>query len=219
MNQNQFHMLYDFTDRTVLITGGAGVLGNEIARMLVECNANVAILSRNAERGEKSIAEINKDIKSNGHAIYVHGDVVKIDTLQQANEAIQSQFGHVDILINAVGGNHPSATTSTDLSFFDLPLDALHHVGDLNLPGTILPSQVFGRGMAERGEGVMDAKRGIENPNVRVTLASKISAEDCARLNLGYLDPAKIDIKDWRDRENEGILYVPTAGEILYRMK
>ena len=58
-------------------------------------------------------------------------------------------------MINAAGGNHPAATTKPDLSFFDLPLDALRHVGDLNLLGTILPCQVFGRGMAERGEGVI----------------------------------------------------------------
>jgi NAD(P)-dependent dehydrogenase (short-subunit alcohol dehydrogenase family) len=138
-----------------MVTGGAGVLGFEIARMLVECNANVVILSRNQERAEKSIAEITKDVKSHGSAIYVQGDVLAIDTLQQAKETIHSQFGDVDILINAAGGNHPSATTSADLSFFDLPLDALRHVGDLNLLGTILPCQVFGRGMAERGEGVI----------------------------------------------------------------
>jgi len=52
-----------------------------------------------------------------------------------------------------------------------------------------------------------------------VTPASKISAEDCARLNLGYLDPAKINIDEWKDREDEGILYVPKAGEILYRLE
>jgi NAD(P)-dependent dehydrogenase (short-subunit alcohol dehydrogenase family) len=155
MNLETLQSFYDFTDRTILVTGGAGALGIEISRMLVECNANVVILSRNAERGEKSISEINKDIKSNGRAIYIHGDVLNVDTLRQANETIHSQFGEVDILINAAGGNHPSATTSADLSFFDLPLDALRHVDQLNLLGTILPCQVFGRGMAERGEGVI----------------------------------------------------------------
>jgi hypothetical protein len=59
----------------------------------------------------------------------------------------------------------------------------------------------------------------IERPNVSVTLASKISPEDCARLNLGYLDPAKVNPEEWKDREGEGILYVPRAGEILYRLK
>jgi NAD(P)-dependent dehydrogenase (short-subunit alcohol dehydrogenase family) len=155
MNQREFLAFYDFTDRTILVTGGAGVLGVEISRMLVECNANVVILSRNIERGEKSILEINKEIKSQGRAIYIHGDVLNIETLHQANETIRSQFGEVDILINAAGGNHPSAITSTDLSFFDLPLDSLRYISDLNLLGTILPCQVFGRGMAERGEGVI----------------------------------------------------------------
>jgi nickel-dependent lactate racemase len=68
-----------------------------------------------------------------------------------------------------------------------------------------------------RGSGVMNGHK--EVPNVRVTLASKISAEDCARLNLGYLDPAKINVDDWKDRDEEGILYVPKAGELLYRVK
>jgi len=67
------------------------------------------------------------------------------------------------------------------------------------------------------GLGVM--ANGVENPNVRVTLASKIPPEDCARLNLGYLDPAKVNVDEWRDREDEGILYVPKAGEMLYRVK
>jgi nickel-dependent lactate racemase len=68
-----------------------------------------------------------------------------------------------------------------------------------------------------RGSGVME--NGVEKPNVRVTLASRISAEDCAKLNLGYKDPASINISDWMNREAEGILYVPRAGEILYRIK
>ena len=155
MNLNELRSLYDLSGRTVLITGGAGVLGIEIARLLLQCNANIAILSRNVERGTTSIAEINKDINDGGRAIYIQGDVMTINTLQKAQETIHSQFGDVDILINAAGGNNPSAITRPDLSFFDLPLDALRHVSDLNLLGTILPCQVFGRGMAERGEGVI----------------------------------------------------------------
>ncbi len=68
-----------------------------------------------------------------------------------------------------------------------------------------------------RGSGFMDGE--IEHPNVRVTLASRIPPEDCARLNLGYLDPDIINMKDWLGREGEGILVVPRAGEILYRLK
>lgn len=155
MNLEELESFYDFTDRTVLLTGGTGVLGLEIARALVECNANVIILSRNRERAAKSMAEHRKQVKSKGLVLCVHGDVLNAETLQEANETIKAEFGAADILINAAGGNHPSATTSADLSFFDLPLDALRHVGDLNLLGTILPCQVFGRSMAERGKGVI----------------------------------------------------------------
>jgi len=80
-----------------------------------------------------------------------------------------------------------------------------------------IPLGVLAHSTHVRGSGVMDA--GVERPNVRVTLASKISAGDCARLNLGYLDPAKINVNEWIDREDEGLLYVPKAGEILYRLK
>jgi lactate racemase len=80
-----------------------------------------------------------------------------------------------------------------------------------------IPLGVLAHSTHLRGSGVME--NGIEKPNVRVTLASKISAEDCARLNLGYLDPTKINIDEWKDREDENLLYVPKAGEILFRVK
>jgi len=80
-----------------------------------------------------------------------------------------------------------------------------------------IPLGVLAHSTHLRGSGVME--NGIEKPNVKVTLASKISAEDCARLNLGYLDPAKVNPEEWKDREDEGVLYVPKAGEILYRVK
>jgi NAD(P)-dependent dehydrogenase (short-subunit alcohol dehydrogenase family) len=153
MNLEELKSLYDFSDCTVLVTGGAGVLGSEIACALVGCNANVVILDRDQELAQKAIERFPHNVK--GRAVRVYGDVLKIETLNQANETIKTEFKAVDILINAAGGNHPSATTSANLSFFDLPLDALRHVGDLNLLGTILPCQVFGRGMAERGEGVI----------------------------------------------------------------
>jgi nickel-dependent lactate racemase len=80
-----------------------------------------------------------------------------------------------------------------------------------------IPLGVLAHSTHLRGSGVWE--NGREKPNVRVTLASKISSEDCARLNLGYLDPARVKVEDWKDREEEGILYVPKAGEVLYRLK
>jgi nickel-dependent lactate racemase len=80
-----------------------------------------------------------------------------------------------------------------------------------------IPLGVLAHSTHVRGSGVME--EGVEKPNVRVTLASRIPADDCARLNLGYLDPATIDPAEWEGREAEGVLYVPKAGEILYRLK
>jgi nickel-dependent lactate racemase len=80
-----------------------------------------------------------------------------------------------------------------------------------------IPLGVLAHSTHLRGSGVME--NGVEKPNVRVTLASKISPEDCARLKLGYLDPGKVNLDEWKDKEEEGILYVPKAGEILYRMR
>ena len=80
-----------------------------------------------------------------------------------------------------------------------------------------IPLGVLAHSTHLRGSGIME--NGIEKANVKVILASKISAEDCAKLNLGYLDPAAVNIAEWQDRESEGILYVPKAGEILFRVK
>jgi len=80
-----------------------------------------------------------------------------------------------------------------------------------------IPLGVLAHSTHLRGGGVME--NGIEKPNVRVTLASRIPAEECASLNLGYLDPANIIPAEWQGRDTEGILFVPRAGEILYRCK
>jgi nickel-dependent lactate racemase len=80
-----------------------------------------------------------------------------------------------------------------------------------------IPLGVLAHSTHVRGSGHME--NGLEQPNVKVTLASQIPPDDCAKLNLGYLDPASINLDEWQDREDEGILYVPKAGEILYRLK
>jgi NAD(P)-dependent dehydrogenase (short-subunit alcohol dehydrogenase family) len=152
MNLEQLTHWYDFTGKTAVITGGTGVLGGEMACALVGCGANVAVLDRNPELPD----ELKKPMDAGpGKYMVAFGDVLQPDTLQEAAGAIRAAFGPVDMLINAAGGNHPKATTGPDLSFFDLPRDALQFVFDLNIIGTILPSQVFGRGMAARGQGAI----------------------------------------------------------------
>jgi len=143
--------MYDFTGRSVIITGGTGVLCGAMAKALAGCGANVAILARSREKGEALLAEIYGP----GRTLIVEGDVLKTETLQQAVRTVLDEFGRIDGLINGAGGNSPQATTRPDLTFFNLPEDALRYVFDLNMLGTILPCQVFGRQMAEQGEGVI----------------------------------------------------------------
>lgn len=152
MNLEELTRLYDFTGRTVVITGGAGILGGEMACALVGCGANVAILDRDPALADRLMDRLGC---GPGCAVVVYANVLERDTLVKAEETIRAELGGVDSLINAAGGNNPQATTSADLSFFDLPEDALCFVLDLNIVGTILPSQVFGQKMAERSEGVI----------------------------------------------------------------
>lgn len=152
MNLEEITQWYNFRNQTVVITGGAGVLGGEMACALVGCGANVVVLDRNPNLPE----EFRKPMDAGpGKYMVVYGDVLERNTLEAAAAEILTAFDTIDMLINAAGGNHPKATTSKDNSFFDLPGEALHYVFDLNIMGTIFPSQVFGRIMAEKGAGVI----------------------------------------------------------------
>lgn len=152
MNLETVTQWYNFSGRTVLITGGAGILGGEMACALVACGANVAVLDRDPSLADRLMDRLTG---GPGCSTVVYGDVLKPDTLVQAEEAVRAEFGPVDTLINAAGGNSPGGTTGADVSFFDLPPDGLRFVTELNLVGTMIPCQVFGRGMAERGHGVI----------------------------------------------------------------
>jgi NAD(P)-dependent dehydrogenase (short-subunit alcohol dehydrogenase family) len=151
MNQADLLKCYDFTDQTFVVTGGTGILCGAMAEALAACGANVAVLARNEEKG----AALLKRLGGPGrHAIF-QGDVLDKGSQYNALMRMVDQYGRVDGLINGAGGNSPQATARPDLSFFDLPEEALRYVFDLNMLGTILPTQVFGRQMAEQKEGVI----------------------------------------------------------------
>ena len=152
MDIDELVKMYDFTGRSVVITGGAGILGGEIACALVGVGANVAIVDRSPEMAERLIDRLEL---CKGRAIIVYGDVLDPEALEQTIEQVLDEFGRIDCLVNGAGGNSPRATTGPDLSFFDLPPDALRFVFDLNILGTILPSQIFGKHMVEQNEGVI----------------------------------------------------------------
>lgn len=151
MNLAELTKMNDFTGRSVVITGGTGILGRVMTQALIGCGANVAVLARNQQKATALLSEMSGP----GEAIVIEGDVLRKDSLEHAVEKVASEFGRIDCLVNGAGGNHPQATTRPDLSFFDIPEEALRFVFDLNLLGTILPSQVFGKRMAEQGEGVI----------------------------------------------------------------
>jgi NAD(P)-dependent dehydrogenase (short-subunit alcohol dehydrogenase family) len=125
--------------KVAVVTGGTGALGAAIARGLAEAGATVGILARQRERSESLAATLSG-------ALALEADVLDVATL----EAARKQIGAVDILVNAAGGNIAGATVG-ERSFFELPVDALREVVDLNLLGTVLPSRVFGEHMTSGG--------------------------------------------------------------------
>ncbi len=151
MNLAELSKLYDFTGRSVVMTGGTGVLGRVMAQAIIGCGANVAILARNREKADALFSETS----GSGKTMVIEADALQKDSLERAAEVIGKEFGSVDCLVNGAGGNHPQATTRPNLSFFDIPEEALRFVFELNLLGTIIPSQVFGKHMAAQGQGLI----------------------------------------------------------------
>ncbi|HHV94248.1 MAG TPA: SDR family oxidoreductase [Firmicutes bacterium] len=144
--------LFDITGRVAVITGGGGVLCSEMARALASRGVKVAVLDINEKQAEALAEEIKNQ---GGNAIAVAVDVLDRASVERARDVVLAKYGTVDILINGAGGNKPEATVSDDMSFFDLPVEAIQWVFNLNILGTILPTQVFGKVMAERGKGVV----------------------------------------------------------------
>ncbi len=152
MNSAELHAMYDFTGKTFVVTGGTGVLGGDVVCALAGVGANVVILDRNLAPAQGLMDRLGPRACN---AMVIAGDVLNRASLKEAAAAVTGHFGRIDGLVNTAGGNRPAATASKDVSFFDLPEEAMKFVLDLNLMGTILPCQVFGPGMVERGEGVI----------------------------------------------------------------
>ena len=151
---NPYLQAFDLTGTSILITGGGGILGGEIGRALFACGADVTVLDYNLPAAQKLVASFSAQPGA-GHGLAVQGDVLQPESVQAAVAQALAAFGKVDALVNAAGGNKPAATTGAGQSFFDLPPEALRAVLDLNLMGTLIPSQIVGRHMAERRQGVI----------------------------------------------------------------
>ena len=144
--------LFDISGKVVVITGGTGVLGRAIAAYLAKEGAKVAILGRKADVGNAIVEDIRKE---GGEAMFLVTDVMDKAVLEQNLETIVSTYGRVDSLLNAAGGNMPGATISPDGNIFDLKPEEFQKVLDLNLTGTVIPSQVFLKQMVIQGEGTI----------------------------------------------------------------
>ena len=141
---------FSLEGKVAVVTGGTGVLGGAMARGLAAAGAKVAILGRR----EAKAREVADAIAAAGNnAMPLPADVLDEDSLRAARQKLLDNWGGVDILINAAGGNRPDATVFGDITFFNVPRFALEGVVGLNFTGTVLPIQTFGEPMAEQGKG------------------------------------------------------------------
>lgn len=142
--------LFDIKDYVVVITGGTGVLGRCIAKYLAQNGAKVAILGRKEEIGNAIVDDIKK---AGGDACFFKTDVMNQKVVEQNCKDILAKYGHIDTLLNAAGGNQPGAVIGPNQNFFDLDPEQFQKVLNLNLTGTVIPTQVFLKPMVEKGKG------------------------------------------------------------------
>lgn len=142
--------LFNIKDNITVITGGTGVLGRAIAKYLAENGAKVIILGRNEEVGKKIIDEIHQ---SGYDAEFMKTDVMNKEIVQKNCDDILDKYGRIDTLLNAAGGNMPGAVISPDGDFFDLKVEDFQKVLELNLTGTVIPTQIFLKPMVKQGKG------------------------------------------------------------------
>ncbi len=146
MNNN----LFAVKDLVFVITGAAGILGTSMVKYFAQQGAKVIVLDRNKEVGEALVGEV---VAEGGNAAFMYTDVLDEATLQGNYNDIMAKYGRVDVLINGAGGNMAGATIGPDSNIFDLNIDAVRKVVDLNLFGTVLPTMVFAKAMVEQGSG------------------------------------------------------------------
>src|SRR6185503_10942088 len=143
--------LFDLTGEVAVVIGATGVLGGALAEGLAEAGAKVAVLGRNADRGESRVKRIKG---AGGTAAFFSADAQKRESLRGAHEAIGKTLGAPTVLVNAAGGNDPKVIVTPERSFEQIALEDWNANFDLNLVGgVLLPCQEFGPAMTQRGRG------------------------------------------------------------------
>ena len=144
--------IFSLEGKVAVVTGGTGVLGSVMCKALANAGAKVAIIGRRKDAADVLAQEITK---AGGAAIGISADVLQQQQLIEARKLVLDHFGSIDILVNGAGGNMPGATIGPDKTFLDLKIEDFQKVVDLNLTGTVLPSQVFGETMINSKKGVI----------------------------------------------------------------
>lgn len=144
--------IFNLKGKVVLITGGSGILGSNMANVLAKQGAIVGIVARTIEKAEATVSQI---ISNGGEAFAVKANVLNKEELEAARDFVIEKQGRLDILINAAGGNVAGATVGPDQAIYDMPLEHLQKVLDLNIIGTMLPSQVFSEIFSKQKSGII----------------------------------------------------------------
>jgi NAD(P)-dependent dehydrogenase (short-subunit alcohol dehydrogenase family) len=174
--------LFDLREQVVVVTGGGGVLPGAIARGLAVRGARLALINRRLAKAEQVAEEIQV---AGGQTIALAADVTDRASLEAAAKNVLAAFGRINHLINGAGGNRPGATVTPDRTFFDLPIEELRAVFDLNFTGAVLASQVFGRLLAQQKQGSIlnISSMAADRPLTRVAAyaAAKAALENFTR--------------------------------------
>lgn len=155
---------FSLKDKVIVVTGGTGILGLSFINAIVEAGGAVGILGRNEKVANERADEINKN---GGKAIALVADAMNEEQLIAAREKVLAAFGKIDGLVNAAGGNMPDGVLQPEDNIFEMKMDGMKTVLDLNLWGTLIPTQVFGKAIAATGRGSivnissMNSKRAI----------------------------------------------------------
>ena len=142
--------IFDLNGKVAVITGGGGVLASEIGQGLAFAGVKIAFVDIHEEAARQSAQKI---VEAGGEAIGLRTNVLDMDELKATREKVLERYGMVDILLNAAGGNLPGATIAPDESIFNINLDDLNKVTELNYNGSVFPSLVFGELMAGQRSG------------------------------------------------------------------
>ncbi len=141
---------FSLKDKVIIVTGGTGILGEAFIQGIVSAGGTVGILGRNEKVAQERAAAVKA---AGGKALALIADVMKEDELLAARDKVLAEFGRIDGLVNGAGGNMPGGIIQPDTSVFKLNMEGLRQVMELNLWGTMIPTQVFGEAMADTGKG------------------------------------------------------------------